>query len=508
MKATNYNPDVLSCLANLSNDEVFTPPNLANAMLDLLPSTIWTNPNATFFDPVCKSGVFLREIAKRLMLGLEATIPDTQQRINHILTKQLYGIAITELTALIARRTLYCSKTANSEYSICTAFNNAQGNINYQSIQHSWKDGKCSYCSASEAVYSRDKTLETHAYNFIHTNKPEELFNMKFDVIIGNPPYQLNDDGAAASATPLYHKFVQQAKKLEPKYLTMIIPSRWFAGGKGLDDFRESMLKDKGITNLVDFFDSNDCFPSVDISGGVCYFLWNKSKLTDKKSKCEVTSIRSGNISKMNRPLLEKETDVFIRFNEAVSIFRKISTTKKDNFSKIISSRKPFGLSTTIKGNDLSADNKILMYSYPKNGYIDRNVINLNQKWINEHKVFISYAYGERGAFPYFVIGKPFYGAPETCCTETYLVIGSFENERYCKNVISYMRTKFFRFLVLLKKNTQHATSKVYSFVPMQDFSESWTDEKLYEKYNLDKAEIAFIESMIRPMDLATTTEN
>ena len=266
------------------------------------------------------------------------------------------------------------------------------------------------------------------------------------------------------------------------------------------------MLMDKSITNLVDFFDSNDCFPGVDISGGVCYFLWDREKGKGKNSECEVTSVNSGNVSKINRPLLEKDTDIFIRFNEAVSIFRKIAVTKNDNFSKIISSRKPFGLTTTAKGSDLPTDNTVLMYSYPKNGYMDRGAITLNQKWIAAHKVFISYAYGERGAFPYLVIGKPFYGAPETCCTETYLVIGSFDDKKQCENVISYMRTKFFRFLVLLKKNTQHATSKVYSFVPIQDFSESWTDEKLYQKYSLTEEEIAFIESMIRPMDLTPAT--
>ena len=510
----NYNPDVLSCLANLSNDEVFTPPDLVNQMLDMLPDELWSNPNAKFLDPVTKSGVFLREIVKRLIKGLESQIPDLQTRINHICTTQVYGIAITELTSLLARRSVYCAKTANSELSICTAFaaDNPQGNIRYERTEHTWTGGKCSHCGASQAEYDRDEALENHAYQFIHTDNPSQLFgaDMKFDVIIGNPPYQLSDGSGkgGAGAVPIYQKFVQQAKKLNPTSLIMIIPSRWFSGGRGLDEFRDEMLnsvdKKTKIVKLVDYFDSGECFPGVDISGGICYFLWN----AEFNGDCEITTVRNGSQSVMTRPLLEKNSTSFIRFNEAVEIFRKVCAFKESPFNELIGSAKPFGFRTFFVGKQKTFKNSIKIHTSRGIEYIDKNEVLQNKEWIKSWKVYISYAYGERGAFPYLVLGKPFVGEPDTCCTETYLHIGSFQNKQVCENVISYMATKFFRFLVLLKKNTQHATKNVYSFVPMQDFSEPWTDEKLYAKYGLNAEEIAFIESMIRPMDLGVGVDD
>lgn len=499
----SYNPDVLSCLANLSNDEVFTPPQLANRMLDMLPQELFQCPDTRFLDPCTKSGVFLREIAKRLLTGLADTIPDVQKRIDHIMHHQLFGIAITRLTSMMSRRSLYCSKNASGRYSI-SQFDNEDGNVRYNDVKHTWVQGKCRYCGASQEVYDRGDELESHAYEFIHTDNPNTLYNnMTFDVIIGNPPYQLSDGGNGASAIPIYNKFVTQAMKLKPRYLTMIIPARWYAGGRGLDEFRQSMLTDNRLKIIVDFFDSQECFPGIDLSGGICYFLWDREHYSNM---CEVKTNMHRTQSVMKRPLLEKGNESFIRFNEAINILRKVQEKKGNSFKEIVSKQKPFGLRTYVRGKSIKDDiHNILLYGnrnvVKQDEYVSQSDITQNKDWVNKYKVYISAAYGERGDFPYLMIGKPFIGEPYTCCSETYQVIGPFRDRKEADNAITYIRTRFFRFMVLLVKNTQHAPAKVYSFVPLQDFSKPWTDEELYKKYGLTDDEIQFIESMIRPME-------
>jgi superfamily II DNA or RNA helicase len=328
--------------------------------------------------------------------------------------------------------------------------------------------------------------------------KMEGVKKMKFDAIVGNPPYQMIDGGGMGnSAIPLYNKFVEQAKKMSPRYLSMITPARWYSGGKGLDTFRHDMLNDKSLQLLVDYFDSTICFPGVDISGGICYFLWNKNYTGD----CLVRTYRNGIVSTMMRPLLEKDSDTFIRFNEAISIIRKIRNKNEESFENIVSVRRPFGINAKVKTSDSQFPNSVFMYSYPRNVYIDKDEVKTNKDAVDKYKVFIAKAYGERGDFPYLVIGKPFIGLPDTCCSETYLLVGTYDSAEEAQNVISYMKTRLFRFLVLFKKNTQNAPKGVYKYVPILDFSRAWTDKELYEKYELTEKEIEFIESMVRPME-------
>jgi site-specific DNA-methyltransferase (adenine-specific) len=469
----------------------------------MLPADLWRNPDAKFLDPVSKSGVFLREMAKRLMLGLETKIPDKQKRINHIFSKQLYGIAITELTSLLSRRSVYCSKMANGKYSVCETFGDEQGNIRYERLHHKWHNGKCTFCGASKDVYDREDALETYAYNFIHTDNPEEIFNMKFDVIVGNPPYQLSDGGAQMSASPIYHKFIQQAKKLNPRYLTMIVPARWYAGGKGLDEFRDEMLTDNRIKEIHDFHETSDVFPGLNIRGGVCYFLWDK----DFKGECKIVNYNKGETYSAIRPLLETQAKIFVRYNQAISILNKVQKFNEESFYKFVSTQKPFGLRTFVKGEKEPFQNSLKIYQNGGIGYITKSSITQNIDWIAKHKVLVPRSSPGSDVYPHQVLGRPIISAPQSACTETYIVIGPFDSKKQCENVSSYISTNFFRFLVILIKSTQDVPRRVYQYVPVQDFSEKWDDTKLIVKYGLTEDEVQFINSMVKPISLSRTIE-
>lgn len=503
-------------------------------------ANMWADSTVTFLDPFTKSGVFLREITSRLVDGLTGEIPDLEQRVDHILTKQVFGIGITRLTSLLARRSLYCSKYANGKHSIARSFENPDGNIWFQTTEHEWigatvfietassdgepakvgVNGKCRYCGASQRTLDRAEDLETHAYAFIHADNIQtritELFgvDMQFDVIIGNPPYQLDDGGFGTSAAPIYDKFVEQAKALDPRYLTMIIPARWFAGGKGLDEFREAMLKDTRIRSIDDYLNASDVFPGVGLKGGVCYFLWDR----DNPGTCAVTThFKDEPPSTVVRPLLEEGLEIFVRFNEGLSILRKVMAVEtgqtvslalpeKKRFESLVSSRKPFGFDTTFKGKASQGKGDLMVYQNGGIGFVSRKEIPTGQELIDCWKIYVGRAApgtGNKDTYPHRILATPFIGEAGSISTETYLCIAPLASREEAESVLSYLHCRLTRLLILLHKPSQDTSRRVYKFVPTQTWDRTWMDADLYKKYGITEEEIAFIETVVRPMGAA-----
>lgn len=508
------NPDVLTCIANLSNDEVFTPPEFANRMLDTLAeawaadhggANLWADPSVRFLDPCTKSGVFLREITRSLTEGLADEIPNLDARVDHILTRQVFGIGITHLTALLARRSVYCSKHADGEHSIARSFDGDDGNIWFERTEHTWVNGRCTYCGASKEALDRGEGLETHAYAFIHTDDIKaqiaELFgdDMQFDVIIGNPPYQLTDGGYGTSAAPIYQLFVEKALDLDPCYAVFVTPSRWMAGGKGLDKYRERMLSDKRLRHIVDYPKLYEGFPGVKIRGGISYFLWDR----EHDGPCIVQTIWDGEPTGPPVARHLDAYDILVRRNEAVPILEKVRAKGEPTLDARVSSRKPFGLATNFKGK-LSPDGltePVRLFANQRIAWIDRKDIPANPEWVDEWKVLMTAVQGTSAAVETKFLSKPVLAGPGSACTETYLVAGHFDTEAEAANCARYLRTRFVRFLVSLRKSTQHATRDVYAFVPDVPLDQEWTDAKLYRRYGLTEEEIAFIESQVAEHD-------
>ena len=433
--------------------EVYTQPREVNAMLDLVKEESYRT-DSLFLEPACGNGNFLVEILKRKL-----SISKIKEDILTSL-RSIYAIDILEDNIAESKKRLYELVKDN--------------------------------LTQEEAFFIMDQNVVCGDSLELLNHSP--YIDMKFDVIIGNPPYQLNDGGHGASAMPLYHKFVQQAKKINPKYITMIIPSRWFTGGRALDSFRQEMLSDKRIKDLIDYPNASNCFPGVDIKGGVCYFLWDNNY----NGLCTVRTIENGKESILKRALLDDNLNCFVRYNEAIPIIQKVNQDLRDNFSELISSQKPFGFRTFFVGNSEYKSGDVKIYGNKKISYIAKNQVFQNVEWIEKHKLFIPKAIGSGEISKDWV--KPLKGYPGDICTETYVVCGPFELESEMLNAYSYIQTKFFHFMLSIKKNTQDASKRVYEGIPMQDFSKPWTDAELYEKYGLTQEEINYIEAVIRPM--------
>lgn len=503
MQHKDHIPDILDCLAQLSNDEVPTPPKLARTMLDLLPADVWSNPDYKWLDPGCKSGVFLREIASRLLEGLTEWEPEVEKRREHIFRNMLYGTSVTEMTGHIARRSVYCSRDASGANSI-VRFDSESGNIQFVAAKHRFgKDGttkSCEVCGAPTELQRERR--ENYAYAFIHGTYPtKEMSTMKFDVIVGNPPYQINSDGNTRTK-PIYQLFVQQAITMGPKHLLMITPSRWFAGGLGLDDFRQQMLASGKISQLVDYIDATDCFPGVDIQAGVSYFHWD----SDHSGPTEVKAHHGGESTVAIREL--NEFDIFVRDNRMIPVLRKVAARNDGAFSAHVSSTLPFGLRSNYRSKARSKDT-ITLYGRDRTSQkVDRSDIQMNSEWIDKWKVMLPAAYGERGKGPFLVIGKPFVAKPGSACTMTYIVAGIYETHAEAANAEAYLRTRFARFLICARKISQHMTADRFQFVPDLPMDRLWTDIDLFARYGLSDAEVKSMESIVREMPASPGTES
>lgn len=514
-------PDVLETLAQLPNDEVYTPPKLVNAMLDLLPEHVWSEPDYKWLDPATKSGVYLREVARRLMVGLANWEADGSKRRDHVLRNMLYGAAITQMSGEIARRSLYQTKNATGSEikdpvlaDLVVHLDQPDGNVPFLPTEHTLDKAEkfCTICRAPAALIRENR--ENFAYSFLHGTYPtKELADMKFDVIVGNPPYQIGmDDGQGnrtANITPLYNLFVEKAIAMNPRYVLMITPSRWFAGGKGLVEFRDRMIADRHLKTLVDNPKLYDVFPQAEIKGGVSYFLWDR----DHDGDCEFVTRIDGAIRDSAVRDLRHGRGVVLRDNFAAGVVGKIASDpfEKGSLADKVSARDPFGQSikTNYKGaSDVPFDGSIPLVFINKVGYITRDVLERNQEWVDKWKVLIPMAGDGHGREVSFVIGEPLALAPGSVCTQSYLVAGTFDTRQETENYAYFLTTKFVRFLVLQRKISQHLTNTRFAFVPMLDMTRRWTDADLYKLFKLTDDEISYIERVIGPRDLILSLDS
>lgn len=500
-------PDILDVIAQLSSDEVPTPPSLARALLDLLPDEVWSKPDYKWLNPVSKSGAILRDVTRRLMDGLGEWEPNPQKRAEHILTNMIYGCAITQLTGEMTRRSVYVSRDASSTYSV-VRFNEPAGHLPFVEADHDYpvaKDGQakgsCRVCGAPPGL-ERGSARENYAYAFIHGAYPtEEMKDMQFDVVVGNPPYQLKTTGHGAQASTIYHRFVMQAIALKPKYVAMIVPSRWFAGGFGLDEFRAAMIKDRRLQAVVDNPKLFDCFPGVEIKGGINYFLWDR----DHDGDCEFSTRIDGTIvSTMTRDLRGGD-GVLIRDNRAVAIVEHVRKAfEAAAVEKICAPMKYFGVQmmTNYPGSATEPFQGAIPLIYNSHvGYSRPDQIPRNLDAVDRWKVLVPKASDGHGRETSYVLGEPIAVAPGSACTMSYLIAGMFDTREETENYAYYLTTKLVRFLVLQRKSTQDVSPDRFRFVPRLDMTRRWTDADLYAHFGLSEDQVAYVEGSIHPRE-------
>lgn len=490
-------PDILDCLAQLSNDEVPTPPVLARAMLDLLPDEVWSEPDYKWLDPGCKSGVFLREVAIRLLDGLSDWEPDFVKRREHIFREMLHGAPITEMTGHISRRTVYYSRDASGDHSVIL-FDTESGNLPFITAEHDFQNGKCDLCGAPVDL-ERGERRENYAYSFLHNAYPtEEMADMQFDVIVGNPPYQVESGGHGAQAKPVYHRFVEKAISMNPRHLVMITPSRWFTGGFQLDAFRDRMLADRHLAVLVDNPKLFDCFPGVEIKGGVSYFRWDR----DHDGDCEFSTRVDGIIKSTQIRDLRRGDGVLVRDNQALSIIEKVTEAVDERLSDVVSPLWPFVGQTNPAGISASPfPDSVPMVFGSRVGYARLDQIQRNHDWIDQWKVLLPAAGDGHGREVSYVTGEPIALGPGSVCTGTYLVAGRFDSADEARNYALFLSAKLVRFLIQQRKATHHLTQDCFKFVPDLDMTRSWNDAELFDLFDLDEEERAYVDRTIQPRE-------
>ena len=473
----------------MSESEVITPSKICDEMVNLLPEEGLreiVERQRKLLDIASKSGEYAVALYKRLTSKLGYSHNDVKDII--------YSIPTSSIAYEFTRR-FYEILNLNIN-NIPVKFNT------YDLIKIKDKNGEVDYQKINEILKQNKKFSEINLEDEIKVSDEK----VKFGVVIGNPPYQVSDGGARASAKPIYHEYINLSKVLSSSYVSIISPSRWFTGGKGLDLFRSKMIEENKFRTLIDFSDSKECFSGVEVKGGVNYFLWD----INYNGECNVKNIYKNNNTSLKRFLKLEDIDIFIRYNTLYTIFKKVHKKENCTFDILVSSRKPFDLDTSTKIDDSKFKNSLKIYGKSKIGYIDEKKIKKNNELINKQKIFITYAYGAGEGFPHQIINKPIIAPLGSVCTETYLSIGPFESEEEVNNAYKYIKTKFFRALVLIAKNSQHATSKTYRFVPMQNFTEksdiNWgkssdeIDKQLFEKYKLSDEEKKYIKEIIKDM--------
>lgn len=468
------------CFLNeqFDSQEVLEEPRLVDQ--GQVTEDIFLNPEARILEMNSKSGLYPLYMAYSLyamkLPGPEDKLPleQTQALWQETVEQQIFVLCKTRMAESITRRTLvgYQDWTVNTTY-----------------IPHLLERME------NDPQRLAKKLQRTDTWG-------KEGQPMKFDAIVGNPPYQLETSGDSRQAVPIYDLFVNTAKLVEPHYLSMIMPSRWFAGGMGLDDFRNDMMHDHRIVKLVDYTNAKECFPQISISGGICYFLWDSKY----DGMCNFISIRNGDVHSSNRAL--DEFPILVRYNEAISILHKIAAKKESRFDEIVSPLMPYGLPTNYRGKmEKDRADDLALYASDGVTYIHRDEVNKGTNSVDKYKILISKTGAEHagepgkdGMFKVLTSSMRIIN-PGEVCTHSYFVIGAYDDYSHAENTLLYLKTKFVRALILLALTSINLSKLVFPFVPMQDFSKTWTDEELYKKYELTEDEIAFVESTIRVME-------